>query len=71
MRGYGSWSIGWREAENKSYKPDNSGNGCLLVFFGLIVLTSFKVAIETGNFLAFLIGLAVIAGCINGLNKTA
>lgn len=67
MRGYGSWCIGWREAERKPYQ---GGGGPGIFFYGfiiLLVISCIKVAIETGNPTAFIIGLAVIAGVFKGL----
>lgn len=67
MRGYGSWCLGWKEGERASNRPSNNDNGgcgtTVVVGFILIVAFSFfKVAIESGNGLAFILGLAVIAG---------
>lgn len=62
MRGYGAWCMGWNEAQRTPYEPNNSGNGCLIVFFVILALTFFKVAIETGTPLGFLIGIALLAG---------
>lgn len=72
MRGYGSWSIGWREGERSPGPPPGNPWGCGVVAIGFIVLllvTSVKVALETGNGMALLIGLAVAAGIIQGMNK--
>lgn len=70
MRGYGSFCLGWKEAERTKYEPsNNSGGGCLLIFFTLLAFSFFKVAVETGNFVGFLLGIAVIAGALNGLKK--
>lgn len=63
MRGYGSWCMGWKEAER--LPPGPPGNGPGIFFYcivGLIVLTCGKVALETGNPAALLIGLGIIAG---------
>lgn len=69
MRGYGSWSMGWREGE-RTPSPPSSGPGILFYGFMLLVVVSFvKVAIDTGNPMAFLIGLAVIAGVIKGISS--
>jgi len=69
MRGYGSWSIGWNEASRKPSPPSNN-NGCLVIFVCfviLLVITSFKVSFETGNPLAIIFGLAILAGMMKGL----
>lgn len=73
MRGYGSWTIGWREGERKSNFPDNNNNnnGCAPLFIGLAILilfSSIKVTLETGNILALLIGIAMVCGIIKGLS---
>jgi hypothetical protein len=70
MRGYGSWCIGWNEGSRKPIPPSNNNNGCLLIFIGfviLLVITSFKVSFETGNPLAIIFGLAILAGMLKGL----
>lgn len=61
MRGYGVWCAGWREGERRG------GGGPGIFFYGfmlLVVFSFFKVALETGNPMAFVLGLAVIAGII-------
>lgn len=72
MRGYGSWCLGWKEAERNPGPPQGNG-GCGTVavcgFVILIALSSFKVALETGSGMAVLIGIAVIAGLAQGLTK--
>lgn len=70
MRGYGSWRIGWNEGSRKPSPPSNNNNGCLLIFIVfviLLVITSFKVSFETGNPLAIIFGLAILAGMLKGL----
>lgn len=72
MRGYGSWSIGWREGERAGPPPSGNPWGCGVVavlFIILLLFTCLKVALETGNGMALLIGLAVVAGIVQGLNK--
>lgn len=67
MRGYGSWSIGWREGERQRGQPSGdpgSGMIFLYAFMALVVFCCFKVAVETGNFVAVLIGLGVVAGLL-------
>lgn len=64
MRGYGAWCAGWREGERRG---GGGGGGPGIFFYGfmlLVVLSFFKVALETGNPMAFVLGLAVIAGVI-------
>lgn len=72
MRGYGSWCIGWNEANRKPSPPNDNG-GCVIValglFFILLVLCLFKASLDTGSPLGFLFGICVIAGFIKGLNK--
>ena len=73
MRGYGAWTMGWREGERRSGGGGGGGgNGCAFVMVCLAVLFMFsciKVVLETGNVYALLIGIAVIAGVVQGLNK--
>jgi hypothetical protein len=67
MRGYGSWSIGWREGERQRGQPlGDPGCGMLFLyaFLALVVFCCLKVTIETGNFMGVLIGLAVVAGLL-------
>jgi hypothetical protein len=70
MRGYGSWSIGWNEAERNPTPPpgDNWGCGLLSIAFIIIVIcTSLKTSVETGNVFALIIGLAIAGGVFQGL----
>jgi hypothetical protein len=71
MRGYGSWCMGWREGERLPPGPSGNG-GCVMAFvYGFLILlafTFFKVGIESGNGLAFIFGLAVIAGLLKKNN---
>jgi len=66
MRGYGSWSIGWKEAERTSNRSFNKDPGFgMVILYGfmiLLVMTLFQVAVQTGNFLGFLLGIAILAG---------
>jgi hypothetical protein len=70
MRGYGAWCMGWREGERKTYRPSNNDPGFgSILFYGflvLVALTFFKVALETGNGLGILFGIAIIAGMLKG-----
>lgn len=75
MRGYGAWCLGWYEAERDrgggGGPPGNNG-GCMVLFMclvGLFALSCFRVAFETGNMMGVLLGLAVIAGLVKGLNR--
>jgi hypothetical protein len=59
----------WRDAEREARRiPDNNNNGCgiLVAIFigGLLALSLFKA----GGF-GILLGLAVIIGIVQGLNK--
>lgn len=75
MRGYGSWSIGWREGERRgSFQPRNNGNnnGGLgpIILFGFLILTAItlvQVSIQTGSLLGILIGIALVAGILKGV----
>jgi Flp pilus assembly protein TadB len=59
--------MGWREGERKSYPSGNSHPGFFFYgFFLLLVLCFFKVAIETGNPLGVLFGIAIVAGLLKG-----
>lgn len=67
MRGYGSWCLGWKEGEKASYEPNTNNNGgcgttVVVCFVLLVAFSFFKVAIESANGLAFILGIAVIAG---------
>jgi hypothetical protein len=66
MRGYGSWTIGWREGERQP--PGEPNNGCMLVFCGIVVLAALSV-MSQGTPIAFAIGMAIIFGMVNGLKK--
>jgi hypothetical protein len=52
MRGYGAWTMGWREGERRSGGGGGGGgNGCAFVMVCLAVLFMFsciKVVLETG-----------------------
>lgn len=69
MRGYGSWCMGWREAERKPSPPSGGPGIFFFAFMALVVFSCVKVAIETGNPMAFLIGLAVVAGIFQGMKS--
>lgn len=68
MRGYGSWTIGWREGGRlPPSEPSGCGTILLFSFFAILVISFFRVGIETGNPMGFLLGLAVVAGVIKGM----
>lgn len=67
MRGYGSWTIGWREGERLPPGEPNN-NGCMLVFCGIVVLAAF-CCFTQGTGMGFLLGIAIILGMVNGLKK--
>ncbi|NDD54931.1 hypothetical protein EBZ39_13885 [bacterium] len=70
MRGYGSWCMGWREAERKPSPPSSEGPGIFFfAFMALVVFSCAKVAIETGNPMSFLLGLAVVVGIFQGIKS--
>ncbi len=61
MRGYGSWCIGWREAERLPTGPPHKPGSLFWCFIALIVFACIKVAIQ-GHPFAILIGFAILAG---------
>ena len=73
MRGYGSWTIGWREGERNRGGPSPEPGGCgTLLFVGFIAIVIFsflKTSLETGNPMGLILGLAVVAGVMKGLSK--
>ena len=70
MRGYGAWCQGWREGERRRSSGPSGGPGLFFIGFMTLVVFSFlKVALETGNPLAFFLGLGIVAGVIKGLNS--
>lgn len=72
MRGYGSWCIGWNEAKNKPYEPNNN-TGCGIVglglFFILLAICFVKASIDTGSPLGVLLAISVLTGFVKGLNN--
>jgi hypothetical protein len=59
--------VSWLERGRAALQPSGDGNGCGLLAYGfliLVALTFFKVAIETGNGLGFIFGLAIIFGLL-------
>ena len=72
MRGYGAWCQGWNDAERRSGPPSPGNGGCgmwVLAFMLLLAFSFFKVALETGNGMGLVLGIAVIAGVLKGMNK--
>lgn len=73
MHGYGAWCLGWWEAErDRGPSPPGNGGGCMVLFVclvGLFALSCFRVAFETGNGMGIVLGLAVIAGLVKGMNN--
>lgn len=70
MRGYGAWCMGWRDGERNSAPPPGNGWGCAVFAVGfavLVLISSFRVAFETGSGLALLFGFAVVMGIVKGL----
>jgi len=70
MRGYGAWCQGWRDAERLPPGPPYKPGIFFWGFFILVVFSFFKVALETGNPMGILLGLAIACGLLQGLNKT-
>jgi hypothetical protein len=68
MRGYGAWCQGWRDAERLPPGPPHKPGILFWGFIGVLVFTFLKVTLETGNPMGILLGLAVLAGVVKGLN---
>lgn len=64
MRGYGSWSIGWREGER--LPPGKPNGGCMFIFCGIVVLAAL-CSFAQGTGMGFILGLAIILGMFKGL----
>lgn len=62
MRGYGSWSIGWREGERLPPQPPGRPPMFFYVLVAIVLIVCVRVAFETGNPMALLIGLGVLMG---------
>lgn len=62
MRGYGSFCIGWNEAQRTKYEPDNNNNGCLAIIAAVFVICLISAMISVGTFWGFVIGLAILVG---------
>lgn len=69
MRGYGSWCMGWREAERKPSPPSKDPGIFFWAVVAMIVFSFLKVAVETGNTTGLLIGIAVVIGVIQGMKS--
>jgi hypothetical protein len=68
MRGYGSWTIGWREGERLPPGP-SQGPGCLFWgFIAVLLYTCVQVAIQ-GHPFALLLGLAILIGAVKGMKS--
>jgi len=65
MRGYGSWTIGWREGERLPPGPPHKPGVLFWAFIGLVLFSCVQVALQ-GHPLAILFGLAILAGALNG-----
>lgn len=65
MRGYGSWSIGWREGERLPPGPPHKP-GCLFwAFIGLVLYACVVTALQ-GHPFAIILGLAILGGALKG-----
>jgi hypothetical protein len=67
MRGYGSWTIGWREDERAHPGPPDKPGVVFWCLIALVIFVCMKVAME-GNPFAILIGLSILAGAIKASN---
>lgn len=68
MRGFGSWSLGWWEAERLPPGPPHKPGCFFWGFIALVLFSCIKVALE-GHPFALLLGLAVLAGAIQGASR--
>jgi hypothetical protein len=69
MRGYGSWCLGWKDAERNPGPPpqrDGCGLFILVVVIGLVAFSTLKVAAETGSGFAIVLGICIILGMLRG-----
>ena len=67
MRGYGSWTIGWREHKIIEPGPPSPLRFILWAFLGLVLCVCLNTALQ-GHPLALLFGLAIIAGALKSQN---
>jgi len=65
MRGYGSWTIGWREAERLPQGPSQGPGWLFWGFIGVLLYTCLQVALQ-GHPFALVIALAFLIGAIKG-----
>ncbi len=63
MRGYGSWTIGWRQDERAPTGPPDKPGVVFWCLIALVIFVCMKVVME-GNPFAILIGLSILAGAI-------
>lgn len=68
MRGYGAWCQGWRDAERLPPGPPRSPGILFWGFIALVLFSCLQTALQ-GNPFALLVGLAVLAGAIQGASK--
>jgi len=69
MRGYGSWSIGWKES-SKERTGESFGCGFItLIFAGLIIYFLIATVIESGFGFGAVFCLALLSGLFQGYMK--
>jgi len=67
MRGYGSWTIGWREGERLPPGPPQGPGWLFWGFVGVLLFSCLQVALQ-GHPFALILGLAILAGAVRGAN---
>lgn len=67
MHGYGAWCQGWRDGERHQPKPPHQPGILFWSFVTLVLVVCVQVALQ-GQPFAIVIGLAIIAGALKGLN---
>lgn len=65
MRGYGSWCTGWREGGRMPSSPSGGPGILFWAFMALVVFSCLKA----GGTMGLILGLAVIAGVIKGIQS--